>query len=267
MSLEQARDLATTCRRLREQGIDPIEARRKAKTEAVLSAAKTITFSKCVEDYIKSHRAGWQNAKHVQQWENTLASYAEPVFGSMPVAAIDAALVLRAIEPIWATKPEMASRVRGRIERILDWAKVRGYREGENPARWRGHLNHLLPARSRVRKVKHHTALPYTEAPAFLASLQKREGIAARALEFAILTAARSGEVLGARWQEFDLNAAIWIVPAARMKARQAHRVPLAPRALKIIKDMAGSSTELVFLVAIRVKRCRKRRSGRRCIA
>jgi hypothetical protein len=162
VSLEQARELASKYRQLRRQGIDPIETRQKAKAEAALNIAKTITFAKCAQDYIKAHQAGWRNAKHVQQWENTLAAYAEPVFGSLSVQAIDTALVLKAIEPIWATKPEMASRVRGRIESILDWAKARGYREGENPARWRGHLNHLLPARSKVRKVLHHAALPYT---------------------------------------------------------------------------------------------------------
>jgi integrase len=247
VSLEQARELASEYRKLRQQGIDPIEVRRKAKAEAALSAAKSITFTECVENYIKSHRAGWRDAKHIQQWENTLATYTEPVFGSMPVQAVDTTLVLKAIEPIWATKPEMASRVRGRIESILDWAKVRGYREGENPARWRGHLNHLLPARSKVRKVLHHAALPYTEMSAFLAELCRREGIAARALEFAIPTAARSGEVLGARWQEFDLSAALWTVPAKRMKASKEHRVPLPQRALKILRDMRGLSSEFVF--------------------
>ena len=145
VSLEQAREFASEYRKLRQQGIDPIEARRKAKAEAALNAAKSITFAKCAQDYIKSHRAGWRNAKHVQQWENTLATYAEPAFGSMPVQSIDTALVLKAIESIWATKPEMASRVRGRIERILDWAKAREYRDGENPARWRGHLKSTAP--------------------------------------------------------------------------------------------------------------------------
>ncbi len=247
VSLEQARELAGKYRQLRREGIDPIETRQKAKAEAALNAAKSITFAKCAQDYIKAHRAGWRNTKHIQQWENTLAVYAEPVFGALSVQAIDTGLVLKAIEPIWATKPEMASRVRGRIESILDWAKARGYREGENPARWRGHLNHLLPARSKVRKVLHHAALPYTEISAFIAELHKREGMAARALEFAILTAARSGEVLGARWEEFDLDAAVWTVPAGRMKAGKEHRVPLALRALEIVKDMAGMSDEFVF--------------------
>jgi integrase len=173
------------------------------------------------------------------------------VSGTLPVQAIDTALVLKVLEPIWATKPEMGSRVRGRIESILDWAKVREYRDGENPARWRGHLDKLLPKPSAVKKLKgvrHHPALPYAETPAFIAELRKRKGIAARALEFAILTAARSGEVLGARWEEFDLGAAVWVVPPARMKGGdKEHRVPLAPRALKIVRDMAGLSCEFVF--------------------
>ena len=243
VSLEQARELASENRKLRQQGVDPIEASRAAKLQAAVDTAKAKTFDECRDEYIKAHSSGWRNAKHRQQWENTLNAYCSPVFGSMPVQAIDTDLALKAIERIWATKPEMASRVRGRIEHILDWAKVKKYREGENPARWRGHLDKLLPARSKVRKVKHHTALPYTEASALMAEIHKREGIAARALEFAILTAARSGEVLGARWQEFDLDAAVWIVPDARMKAGKEHRVPLAPRALKIIKDLAGSRT------------------------
>ena len=247
VSLEQARELASVYRKLRQQGIDPIEARRKAKAEAALEAAKTITFAECAQNYIKSHRAGWQNPKHVQQWQNTLAAYAEPAFGSLPVQSVDTSLVLKAIEPIWATKPEMASRVRGRIEHVLDWAKVRGYREGDNPARWRGHLDKQLPARSKVRKVEHHAALPYIEISAFLTELSQREGLAARAFEFTVLTAARSGEVLGARWKEFDLDAALWTVPATRIKAGKEHRVPLSQRALKILKNMQGLSSEFVF--------------------
>jgi integrase len=248
VTLSQARERAAECRRMRERGVDPIEARREAKQQDVLEKAKAITFKQCAEGYIEAHRAGWRNAKHAQQWGNTLASYAEPVFGSLPVQAIDTILVLKAIEPIWATKPEMGSRVRGRIERILDWAKVRGYRAGENPARWRGHLDHLLPHHRKVKKVKHHAALPYADVPAFITELHTRDGVGARALEFAILTAGRSGEALGAKWNEFDLNGAMWTVPATRMKSGKEHRVPLAPSALKIIKDMADSKNgEFVF--------------------
>src|SRR5262249_40180955 len=162
--------------------------------------------------------------KHATQWEASLATYAEPVIGGLSVQAIDTSLVLKVLEPIWTTKPETAGRVRGRMEAILDWAKVRGYRVGENPARWRGHLDKLLPARSKVRRVVHHSALPYAELPEFLVELREQEGIAARALEFAILTAARTGEVVGARWSELDLLEKTWTLPAARMKAGKEHR-------------------------------------------
>jgi integrase len=188
--------------------------------------------------YVASHRAGWRNPKHAAQWQATLATYAEPVIGDLSVQRIDTALVLKVLEPIWRVKPETAGRVRGRIESILDWAKVRGYRTGENPARWRGHLDKLLPPRSRVRRVEHHASLPYAELPGFLVSLREQAGIAARALEFAILTAARTGEVIGARWGEMDLLDKTWTLPAARMKSGREHRVPLSAHALAILKEM-----------------------------
>ena len=206
--------------------------------ETRLNAAKAMTFRDCAARYIASHRAGWRNPKHAAQWEATLATYAGPVMGGLSVQAIDTALVLKVLEPIWTTKPETAGRVRGRIESVLDWAKVRGYRAGENPARWRGHLDKLLPARSKVRRVEHHAALPYAELPGFLMSLRDQEGIAARALEFAIVTAARTGEVIGARWSEIDLLEKIWTVPPGRMKAGKEHRVPLSARALAILEEM-----------------------------
>jgi integrase len=162
------------------------------------------------------------------QWKSTLTTYATPVFGALPVGAVDTGLVMKALDPIWNTKPETATRVRGRIEAILSWAKVRGYRDGENPARWKGHLDHLLPKRNKVRAVEHHAALHYAEIRNFMAALREREGMAARALEFAILTAARTGEVLGARWDEIDLDGKVWIVTAARMKGNREHRVPLS---------------------------------------
>ncbi len=165
----------------------------------------------------------------------------------MPVQAVDTALICKILEPVWTTRPETASRVRGRIERILDWAKVRGYRDGENPARWRGHLDHLLPARKKVRSVVHHAALPYSDVPTFIAELRTRDGAAARALEFTILTAARSGEVLGARWSEFELSDGVWTVPAERMKAGRQHRVPLPSQALALIKNMESARSEFVF--------------------
>jgi integrase len=236
--LADARTRALDARRKRHDGIDPIEARRAERTRQRLDAAKAITFKQCAESYIASHRAGWRNEKHRYQWNQTLEQFVFPEIGSLPVQAVDTALVLKVLEAIWTTKPETASRVRQRIENILDSAKVRGYRDGENPARWRGHLDKLLPARSRVREVEHLAALPYAELPGFLANLRAREAIAARALEFLILAAARTGEVIGARWSEIDLLDKTWTVPAGRMKARREHRVPLSPRALAILQEM-----------------------------
>jgi integrase len=236
--LAEARSRAAEYRMQRYDGIDPIEQRRAERLQAQLDAAKAITFKDCSGRYIASHKAGWRNAKHAAQWEATLATYAEPVMGGLSVQAIDTALVLKVLEPIWTTKPETAGRVRGRIESILDWARVRGYRAGENPARWRGHLDKLLPARSKVQRVEHHAALPYAESPGFLVSLREQEGIAARALEFAILTVARTGEVIGARWHEMDLLDKTWTLPAARMKVGKEHRVPLSARALAILEEM-----------------------------
>src|SRR5262245_54034270 len=200
VSLQQARELAHEYRKLRQQGTDPIEARRAEQARQRLEVAKAITFSQCAEAYIAAHRIGWRDRKHVQQWENTLATYADPIIGALAVQAIDTGLVHKVLESIWSTKPETASRLRGRIESILDWAKVCGYRAGENPARWRGHLDKLFPSRSKVRKTRHHAAMAYADVPGFIAELRKREGSGARAFELAVLTATRSGEVLGARW-------------------------------------------------------------------
>jgi integrase len=235
--LSEARAKAQDARRLRHQGIDPIEHRRAARAQAQIDAAKSKTFAECADAYIKVHRAGWRNGKHAAQWAATLATHAGAI-GALPVQAIDTTLVMKVLQPIWEKKPETASRVRGRIERILDWAKVSGYRAGENPARWRGHLDHLLAARSRVRKVKHFAALPYAELAGFLAALREQQGIVARALEFTILTAARSGETRGARRSEFDLLDKTWTVPAERMKANREHRAPLPARALTILQEM-----------------------------
>ena len=238
VSLAEARKRAGEHRLRRHDGIDPIEARRAERLQARLDAAKAVTFKECADAYIKAHSPGWRNGKHTAQWEATLATYAEPVIGKLSVQAIDTGLVFRVLEPIWTTKPETAGRVRGRIETILDWAKVRGFRAGENPARWRGHLDKLLPARSKVRRVEHHAALPYTEAPGFLAALRHQGGIAARALEFTILTAARTGEVIGARWSEVNVWDKAWTIPGTRMKAGREHRVPLSPRTLAILEEM-----------------------------
>lgn len=223
--LAEARKRAAECRRMRHDGMDPIEMRKVQRDQTKLEAAKSMTFDACATAYIDAHETGWRNAKHRDQWRNTLNSYAGPVFGSLPVQAVDVGLVMKALESIWTTKPETASRLRGRIEAVLDWATVRGYRKGDNPARWRGHLDKLLPPRSKVRKVEHHAALPYVEIAGFVTALRGQDGIAARALEFLILTATRTGEVIGARWDEVDLEKKTWIVPAARMKAGREHRV------------------------------------------
>jgi integrase len=238
VSLAEAREKARQARKLLLDGIDPLDAKAAKLRQAALEAAKAVTFKQAAERYIKSHAAGWRNPKHKAQWSATLATYAYPVFGNLAVADVDTTLVLKALEPIWATKPETASRVRGRIESVLDWAKVQGLREGENPARWRGHLDQALPARSKVRKVEHHAALPYVELPAFMIDLRKREGVAARALEFAILTAARTGEVLGATWDEIDFDNRLWTIPAERMKGKRDHRVPLSDRAVELLNGM-----------------------------
>ncbi len=193
IGLATARQKAADARKLLGQGIDPLEARKQSVAAAEAANAKSMSFDQCRDAYIAAHRTGWSDIKHGAQWANTLATYASPVLGNMAVRAIDTALVLRVLEPIWNDKTETASRVRGRIERILDWARVRGYRDGENPARWRGHLDQLLPRRSKVQKVQHYAALPYAELPAFLMKLREQEAIAARALEFTILTAARTG--------------------------------------------------------------------------
>jgi len=237
VSLADARTKAAECRRLRQDGMDPIDARKARREQAALDAAKSLTFKEASARYIASHKAGWRNEKHVTQWENTLATYAEPVIGRLSIQAIDTAVVLKVLEPIWKTKPETASRVRGRIEAILDWAKVRGLRQGENPARWRGHLDHLLPAKAKVRRVKHHAALPYAELPDFIAKLRSQEGVAARALEFTVLTAARTGDTIGAVWDEVNTSDKAWTVPGERMKAGREHRVPLSSRALAILRD------------------------------
>jgi integrase len=249
VSLAEARKRAGEHRLRRHDGIDPIEARRAERLRARLDAAKAITFKECSETYIKAHRAGWRNTKHAAQWEATLATYAEPIVGALPVQSIDTALVMKVLEqeirdasdkptaPLWTARPETAGRVRGRIEAILDWATAREYRQGENPARWRGHLDKLLPARGKVRKVEHHAALPYAELPGFLVALRAQEGIAARALEFTILTAARTGETIFAGWNEMELDKT-WTIPAKRMKAGREHRVPLSVRALAILEEM-----------------------------
>jgi integrase len=238
ISLPRARELARECRELRLQGIDPIAHRRASLAARRAFDAKAMTFRQCAEAYIASHEAGWRNAQHRQQWPSTLAQYAYPIFGALPVAAIDTGLVMKVLEPIWSTKTVTASRLRGRIESVLDWAKARGYREGENPARWRGHIDHLLPAKAKVRQTRHLAALPYTELAGFMAELRQERSMGALALEFAILTAARAGEVLRCTWQEIDLDAKTWTIPASRMKGGREHRVSLSDAAMAVLNRM-----------------------------
>jgi integrase len=247
VSLSEARDRAHACRVQLAAGIDPRAKRDADRTAAKVTAVKAITFDECAAAYVTAHSPSWRNAKHRQQWENTLTMYASPIIGTLPVGAVDVALVLKILEPLWSTKPETASRLRGRIEVILDWAKARGFRDGENPARWRGHLKMLLPAPRKVHRVKHHPALAYAELPGFMAALREQPGIAARALEFGILTAARSGEVRCATFAEIDLAAKVWTVPALRMKAGREHCVPLSARALAIVREAMSPGATLIF--------------------
>jgi integrase len=248
VTLAQARDKAHEARKLHKAGIDPIEARNAQADLQRRAEVRSTSFRDCAEQMIASHEQGWRNAKHRAQWRTTLATYAFPVLGDVPVADINTDLVLKVVQPIWSSKTATASRVRGRIEKVLSWAKARNLRSGENPAGWRGHLDQLLPARSKVQPVNHHPALPYRDQPAFMARLRSKEGVTPRALEFVILCASRTGEGLRARFDEMDLEAGVWTVPAERMKSRREHRVPLCQRAVAIVKEMAAVAiNEYVF--------------------
>jgi integrase len=248
VTLAQAHTKARAVREKFDQGIDPIAERLEAKSALAAAVASTMTFSKAAGAYIEAHASGWANAKHAAQWSATLKTYAFPTIGALSVADIETAHVVTILEPIWRAKTETASRVRGRVESVLDWCGVRGYRKGENPARWKGHLEHLLPSRSAVQKVEHHAAMDFREVGAFLVDLRKHEGLGARALEFSILTAARSGEVRGATWGEVDLQAGVWTVPAERMKAKIEHRVPLSAAALALLNSLPRVlGTDLLF--------------------
>ncbi len=238
VSLAEAREAARECRKQVREGIDPISRRQAERASRRLASARLMTFRQCAEAYIRSHGAAWRNIKHAGQWSSTLQSYVYPVFGELPVQAVDTALVMTVLEPIWAAKPETASRVRGRIEAILDWAKAREYRAGENPARWRGHLDKLLPAPGKLRKVKHHAALPYDEMGAFMAELRERNDVSARGLEFLILTAARTSEVTHSTWHEIDFAGKVWTVFPTRMKSQKEHRIPLSSDALSVLRAM-----------------------------
>jgi integrase len=237
-TLAQARGDAELARKLLREGHDPVERRQAAARARAEADARGQTFGMVVEQYLASHSAGWSGARHAEQWRASVVTYANPTLGDMEIATIGTNDVLRVLQPIWTVKPEMASRVRGRVEAVLSYAAARGWRPSENPARWRGHLANLLPRRSKVAAVEHHAALPWQDIGAFVARLRGQRATTARALEFAILTACRSGEVLGARWSEVDLDGAVWTVPAARMKAGREHRVPLSNAALAVLRGM-----------------------------
>lgn len=241
VSLAKAREITQQLRKDRQAEIDPIEERRKRRKEERLAKAQLKTFKDCSEAYVKSHRAGWRSAKHADQWLSTFRIYVWPVFGQSAVALVDTELVLQALEPIWAEIPETATRVRGRIEAVLDWAKARKLREGDNPARWRGHLDKLLPAPAKMRRVKHHPALPYVDVPDFMKDLRGQESQAALALELVILTATRTSETTGARWTELSLDEGLWIIPADRIKSGREHRIPLSNRAIEILTTIKST--------------------------
>ena len=236
--LKHARSRAQECRQKLLDGLDPMAERTRERMEARLANAMTVSFDDCAAGYIADHEASWRNRKHRQQWRHTLQTYASPVIGTLPIHKIDTALVLRVLQPIWRTKTETASRVRGRIELILDWAAARGYRGKDNPATWRGHIDKLLPAPNKVKRAQHLAALPYSQIAAFIEGLRAQDGTAARALEFTILTSARTSETRLATWGEFDLNARIWTVPGDRMKAGREHRVPLSQAAANLLVEV-----------------------------
>jgi integrase len=238
IGLAEAREAAGEARKALRIGIDPLEQRRAARVEAAARAGLN-TFSEIADAYMKSHESSWRSPKHRDQWCSSLTAYVYPVIGKLSVAAIATGDVMRVLEPMWLATPETATRVRGRIELVLDYATARGWRSGENPARWRGHLAHTLPAREKIARVQHHAALPWKQIGAFMADLSKQLGVAARALEFVILTAARSGEAMGARWSEIDMSAAVWTIPPERMKAAQLHRVPLPDAAVAVLHEAA----------------------------
>lgn len=247
VTLKAARDAALSLRRKKHAGIDPLSDKQARQRADRTANDNMLTFAESAERYINNKKAEWKNKKHIDQWRNTLKNIAGPVIGHLPVDQVDTALVLRCVEPIWTSKTETANRLRGRIESVLDWATVQNYRKGDNPARWKGHLDQILPTPAKVKNVVHHPALPYAETGAFMAALRQDEGIAARALEFSILTATRTAEVIRAECSEFDLDGRTWIIPAERMKANREHRVPLSPAAINVLNSVAGHDKTYVF--------------------
>lgn len=251
VSLKDARKKRDAAYRLVVDGIDPIDERQARKDGQAAEKAKTLTFRECADGYIKANDSSWKSAKHAGQWEATLSTYAYPVIGNLPVHLIETAHVMKILDPIWKTKTETASRVRGRIEKVLDRAKALKLRSGENPAAWRGNIEQLLPSKSQVSPVEHHAALPYVELPAFMAKLRAKQGVSARALEFTILTAARTGDTIGAPWLEINKAEKSWTVPAARVKGKKGarkrdHFVPLPETAMAILENLDGEG-EYVF--------------------
>jgi len=237
-SLADARMRATEQRQLIADGTDPIEAKQARQRDARLAKANTITFDQAAAAFIAANEAGWRSSKHGEQWRNTLATYASPVIGDLSVSAINTPVILQILQPIWASKTETATRVRGRIEKVLDWAKVQGYRSGDNPAAWRGHLSEALPKPSKVAKASHHAALPWSEMAAFMQALRAMPGTASLAAQFIILTATRTSEAIEACWSEIDLDAKVWVIPRERMKGFREHRVPLSEQAVAVLKQV-----------------------------
>ncbi|MCC0059094.1 MAG: integrase arm-type DNA-binding domain-containing protein [Hyphomicrobiaceae bacterium] len=253
-SLAEARDRARRARQQIADGIDPIEQRRSERAERALEATRQITFEAATKAYYAQHEVRWTNAKHRENFLSSLRRYAFPIIGRLNVSEIDTGLVLRVLEPIWTTKNETASKLRQRMQAVLDWATVRGHRTGENPARWRGHLNNVLPAPGQVQNAKNYPAMRYEDVPVFMPELRERQGVAARALEFLILTAARTNEVVGATWAEIDLDGRTWTIPAARMgKTGKPHRVPLVDRAVDLLNELPRErGNDFVFVSPMR---------------
>ncbi|NVZ09791.1 integrase arm-type DNA-binding domain-containing protein [Allochromatium humboldtianum] len=251
VTLSLAREKARDARQAIELGRDPVAERAAARRELAAQRGAEITFDEAARKLVASKSAEWKSTKHAAQWSATLETYASPVIGQLQVRDVSLSHVMKILEPIWTTKTETASRLRGRLEAVLDWAQARGYRQGDNPARWKGHLDKLLPKPSKVQRTEHHAALPWEDVGAFMDSLREREGIAARALEFLILTATRSGEVRGMTWREIDLEAGVWTIPASRMKASKEHRVPLSQPAIDLLKSIkqlgAFQEDDIVF--------------------
>ena len=246
--LARAREKARETREEIGKGIDPIAEKRAARAALMAAAARSVTFDECARRVVEMKRQESKNAKHAAQWPATLATYASPVIGKLPVDEVELGHISEVLSPIWTTKTETATRLRQRIEAVLDYAAVHGLRNGENPARWKGNLDAVLPKPSKLKKVQHHRALPIDAVPGFMADLKLRDGMAARCLEFVILTACRSGEARGARWPEIDLEARVWTIPTERMKAGKAHKVPLGDEALALLQGLPRlADSDLVF--------------------